>query len=137
MTNTQMKLQPSRLVALVAAVLIAACTPAPKSETKVAGTDTTAQQPMKMPMEMPMDMSKGMKGGCPLNPASITLTAAQKATFDSVRTEHHAAMQKEMDVAIARARAVLTKEQRVQFDSIATAHKAMMEKMMSSGGCSM
>ena len=82
---------------------------------------------------MPM---KGMMAPCPLGLTTLALTPAQKATFDSIKVEQKAAMEKQMQAAIARARAVLTDAQRVKFDSASTAHLAQMAKMMSGpGGC--
>jgi hypothetical protein len=136
MTNSLLRNRPLARVTLVAlaAIAVAACnSPAPR-ETKIAAIDSTQQT--KMPMDMPMDMSAGkMKAMCPLGDTTLKLTPAQKATFDSVRTEHHAAMEREMKAALARARAVLNPAQQAKFDSASAAHMAEMKKMMSGGGC--
>lgn len=83
-------------------------------------------------MNMPM---AEMASNCPLGLKTLALTPSQEATFDSVRTAHHAAMERDMQDAMARARAVLTDAQRIQFDSASAAHKAMMAKMMNGTGC--
>ena len=134
-------------IALAVAAL-AACTPAAKTETKVASVDSSSQAPMPMGRGMQMGMGRGMQmgmgrgmqgqmmgGGCPLALTSLALSPSQKATFDSVKTEHRAAMMAAMQASLARARAVLTAAQRVTFDSAAASHTAMMTRMMESGGC--
>jgi len=123
----------TRAAAALAIFTLAACTPAAKTETKVASADSAKQTPMTMPMENGMPMGQ-MKGGCPLSLKALALSPAQQATFDSIKADHKKAMEREMDVALARARAVLTPAQRVTFDSASTAHKAQMDKMMSAGG---
>ena len=120
--------------AALAIITLASCTKSAVPEAKVAAADSTQRMPMDMPMTDKAG-TMGTMGGCPLSLTSLALTPSQKATFDSVRTEHRAAMQREMSAALARARAVLTGAQRVQFDSASAAHTAMMAKMMNGGSC--
>jgi Spy/CpxP family protein refolding chaperone len=136
MTNSRLKYTGGvRAVTIALTVAaVAACTPAKsnlQTETKVAAADTARQ----MPMMNGMPMGQMMQGGCPLAMKSLALTPAQQATFDSIKTEHKASMEKEMKAALERARAVLTTAQKVTFDSASAAHTAMMAKMMEAGGC--
>ena len=123
--------------AALAIITLASCTKSAVPEAKVAAADSTQRMPMDMPMTDKAGTmgTMGTMGGCPLSLTSLALTPSQKATFDSVRTEHRAAMQREMSAALARARAVLTGAQQVQFDSASAAHTAMMAKMMNGGSC--
>ena len=120
------------MVALTA-VAITACTPAAKTETKLAAVGSSRQMPMSRPMNQSMPMGQ-MMGGCPLGLKTLPLTPSQKATFDSVRTENRAVMQRDTQAAFARARAVLTDAQRATFDSASATHMVRMATMMSSGG---
>ena len=121
MTNSLSSYQSGARAVMVAlaAVAIAACATSAKREANVVAADSLRRMPMAMATNMPM--MQGM-GGCPLSLASLALTPSQKATFDSVRTEHRLAMQRDMFASLARARAVLTDAQRVKFDSASSAH---------------
>ena len=137
MTNSLTRAQGGARALMVAltAIAITACTPAAKTETKLAAVDSSRQMPMSQSMPMNQSMPMGqMTGGCPLGLKTLSLTPSQKATFDSVRTEHRAVMQRDMQAAFARARAVLTDAQRATFDTASATHLARMATMMSSGG---
>ena len=137
MTNSLIWAQGGARALMVAltAIAITACTQAAKTETKLAAVDSSRQMPMSMPMNQSMPMGQ-MTGGCPLGLKTLSLTPSQKATFDSVRAENRAVMQRDMQAAFARARAVLTAAQRATFDTASATHLARMATMMSSGGCS-
>src|ERR1035437_837835 len=83
MTNSLIRAQGGARALMVAltAIAITACTPAAKTETKLAAVDSSRQMPMSQSMPMNQSMPMGqMTGGWPLGPKTLPLPPSPQGT---------------------------------------------------------